>query len=133
MARKAAAADQFTPVELELMQVLWEKGASTVQMVLEALPASRALAYTSVQTMLGVLHRKKKVKREYRNRAYWYEAAVTRDGAAGSAIRDIVDRLFGGAPERLVMAMVEADQLDQGKLEELQRAFETALEKKREA
>lgn len=108
------------------MNILWDHGPATVQDVVRRLPAERQLAYTTVQTVLNVLHRKGKVKRTTRNRAYDYEAAVTRRGAATTAIRDLVQRLFGGSPEKLVLTMVETKQLTPQKLAELQRLVEEA-------
>ena len=60
--------EQMTPLELEIMQVLWETGPATVQTVQKQL--KRELAYTTVQTMLTVLHRKQKVKRSLKDKAY---------------------------------------------------------------
>jgi len=59
----------LTPLELEIMKVLWETGPATVQSVQEKLPGEPKLAYTTVQTMLNVLHRKNKVKRTLKGRA----------------------------------------------------------------
>jgi len=61
----------LTPLELEIMSVLWRTGPANVQAV-QAGPRGRELAYTTVQTMLNVLHRKGRVKRELRDRAYVY-------------------------------------------------------------
>lgn len=97
-----------------------------MQMVLDDLPKGRDLAYTSVQTMLNILHRKGKVKRVLKNRAYAYRAAVSHAGAAGSALKDMVRNLFGGSPERLVLAMLETKQLTPEKLRELQRMVDEA-------
>ncbi len=107
------------------MNILWDYGPATVQMVTERLPRGRKLAYTTVQTALNVLHRKGKVKRVLENRAYRYEAATSRRGAAKGAIRDLVLRLFGGAPEKLVLTMIEDEQLTPEKLEELQKIIES--------
>jgi predicted transcriptional regulator len=117
---------QLTPAELELMTILWRQGPCTVQMVVDGLPKGRDLAYTSVQTMLNILHRKGKVKRVLKNRAYTYQAVVSHAGAAGSALKDMVRNLFGGSPERLVLAMLENKQLTPEKLRDLQRMVEEA-------
>jgi predicted transcriptional regulator len=99
----------LTPLELEIMQVLWERGACTVA---EVQPQLRGeLAYTTVQTMLNVLWRKKKVKRAQEGRAFRYEAVVSRERASGSALRDLVGRMFGGSSEALLMAMVDTRQI----------------------
>lgn len=105
-----SAKDQtLTPLELEIMQVLWEQGASTVSEVQPKLKGD--LAYTTVQTMLTVLLKKDKVTREPEGRAYRYRAAVSRDRATGGALKDMVKRMFGGSPEALLMALVDTRQI----------------------
>jgi BlaI family transcriptional regulator, penicillinase repressor len=99
----------LTPLELEIMQVLWESGACTVAEVQPRLKAE--LAYTTVQTMLNVLWKKNKVKRVQEGRAYRYEPVVSRERATGSALHDLVSRMFGGSSEALLMAMVDARQI----------------------
>ncbi|HYQ84387.1 MAG TPA: BlaI/MecI/CopY family transcriptional regulator, partial [Rubrobacter sp.] len=103
--RKKQGPEQLTPLELEIMKVLWEAGPSPVQAVQERLAAERPLAYNTVQTMLNVLHRKGKVRRELRARAYFYEPAVSKPQAAQQAVGDLVDRMFGGSAERLVLSL----------------------------
>jgi BlaI family transcriptional regulator, penicillinase repressor len=99
----------LTPLELEIMQVLWEAGPCTVAEVQPKLKAE--LAYTTVQTMLNVLLRKKKVKRVQEGRAYRYRPTVSRERATGSALSDLVKRMFGGSSEALLMAMVDTRQI----------------------
>jgi BlaI family transcriptional regulator, penicillinase repressor len=119
----------LTPLELEIMQVLWEAGPCTVAEVQPKLQAD--LAYTTVQTMLNVLLRKNKVKRVQKGRAYRYRAAVSRERATGSALSDMVKRLFGGSSEALLMAMVDTRQIS---AEELARVAQklAAAEKRAE-
>jgi BlaI family transcriptional regulator, penicillinase repressor len=109
----------LTRLELEIMQVLWDRGACTVAEVQKGLKAE--LAYTTVQTMLNVLWRKDKVKRVEEGRAYRYEAVVSRERAGGSAVHDLVSRMFGGSSEALLMAMVDTRQIS---AEELARVAE---------
>ena len=107
----------LTPLELEIMQVLWQAGPSTVHEVRPQLKAQ--LAYNTVQTMLNVLLRKGKVKRVQEGRAFRYRAAVDRKRATGSAVEDLVLRMFGGSPEALLMAMVESRQIGPKQLQRL--------------
>ena len=107
----------LTPLELEIMQVLWQAGPSTVHEVRPQLKAQ--LAYNTVQTMLNVLLRKGKVKRVQEGRAFRYRAAVDRKRATGSAVEDLVLRMFGGSPEALLMAMVESRQIGPKQLQHL--------------
>jgi BlaI family penicillinase repressor len=99
----------LTPLELEIMQVLWQAGPCTVADVQPKLKAQ--LAYTTVQTMLNVLLRKRKVKRVQEGRAYRYRPTVSRERATGSALSDLVKRMFGGSSEALLMAMVDTRQI----------------------
>jgi BlaI family transcriptional regulator, penicillinase repressor len=110
---------QFTPLELEIMKVLWDTGPASVQTVQERLPGQ--LAYTTVQTMLNVLYRKGKVRRALQGRAYQYEPSVSREKATRAALRDMVNRLFGGSAESLVMSLVAGRHLTPEKLAELHR------------
>ena len=114
---RGKAKSALTPLELEIMQVLWEAGPSTVHEVRPQLKA--ALAYTTVQTMLNVLLRKGKVSRVQEGRAFRYRAAVNRKRATGSAVEDLVRRMFGGSPEALLMTMVESRQIGKKELERL--------------
>jgi len=114
--------EQMTPLELEIMQVLWETGPATVQTVQQRL--KRELAYTTVQTMLTVLHRKQKVKRTLKDKAHIYKPAVSRTKFTGHAVREFIDRLFGGSAEGLVMNLLEEKHLTREKLAELQALIE---------
>ncbi|HKX31625.1 MAG TPA: BlaI/MecI/CopY family transcriptional regulator [Blastocatellia bacterium] len=120
MARQKS--EQLTPLELEIMKVLWETGAANVQTVQQGL--ERELAYTTVQTMLNILHRKGKVKRKLKDRAYFYQPAISRKQIVSQTVNDLVERLFGGSAESLVMSLVETRHLDAEKLERLKRLLD---------
>src|SRR6202521_2412154 len=119
--------ERLTPLELEIMNILWETGAAYVHDGQEEL--ERELAYTTVQTMLNILHRKGKVKRVLKDRAYVYKPAVTRPQFVGRHLGDLVDRLFGGSAENLVMSLVEAKHLTPQKLARLNTLLKEQGEK----
>jgi predicted transcriptional regulator len=112
----------LTKLELQVMQVIWKRGASTVSDVQEGL--AQELAYTTVQTMLNILQRKGKLKRELQGRAFLYSATVTEAKASSHAVRDLVDRMFGGSSEDLVMSLIKSKQIDAKKLAELSKRME---------
>lgn len=112
---------RLTPLELEIMNVLWETGPASVTTVQEHLARSHALAYTTVQTMLNILLKKGKLTRTLVDRAYHYRPKVTRQKAVGQALRDLVQRAFGGSAEELVMTLVETKQLTPEALERLRK------------
>ncbi len=123
---------QLTPLELKIMRVLWDFGPCNVQDVQARLSSMPKLAYTTVQTMLNILHRKRRVKRRLRGRAYEYEPLLSRDRAASHAIGDLIDRLFGGSVEGLLMSLVKSKQLDPDKLEKLNELIEEQERSKKE-
>jgi predicted transcriptional regulator len=119
-----------TPLELKIMQVLWRLGPAQVQTVQQELAGD--LAYTTVQTMLNVLHRKGRVTRRLRGRAYEYRATVTQEKTLGTAVADLIDRMFGGSPEELVMSLVKSRQLDAARLTKLAERIEAAKAAKKD-
>jgi predicted transcriptional regulator len=122
--------DQLTPLELEIMNVLWETGAANVQSVQSLL--GRELAYTTVQTMLNILHRKGKVTRTLKDRAYFYKPAVSRSKVMRQSVSDIVERLFGGSAESLVMTLVDSKQLSPAQLGRLRKLLKESQEERDE-
>jgi BlaI family penicillinase repressor len=118
------APEGLTPLELEIMKVLWAAGPGGVQAVREALAPRRKLAYTTVQTMLNVLWKKGLARRTLMDRAYVYHPVLTRRRALRHALGDMVERLFGGSAESLVMSLVESRHLTPEALARLTRALE---------
>jgi predicted transcriptional regulator len=120
----------LTKLELQIMQVIWKRGASNVTAVQEGL--EQQLAYTTVQTMLNILHRKGRLKRELRGRAFEYSATVTEARASINAVRDLVDRMFGGSSEDLVMSLIKSRQIDPRKIAELSKRLDREERKSQE-
>jgi BlaI family transcriptional regulator, penicillinase repressor len=116
----ASKARVLTPLERRLMRVLWDEGAGNVQKVLQGLTGEPQLAYTTVQTTLNVLQRKGKVKRKLVGRAYEYSAIVSQEAADSFAIKDVLQKVFRGSVDDLLLSLVLSKKLDARKLEELQ-------------
>ncbi|HEY1578855.1 MAG TPA: BlaI/MecI/CopY family transcriptional regulator [Terracidiphilus sp.] len=115
------AKNGLTRLELKIMQVIWKRGASTVNEVQAEMEPP--LAYTTVQTMLNILERKGKLQRELEGRAFVYSAKVTEEKAVGQSVRDLVDRMFGGSSEELVMSLLKSRQIDARRLAKLTEQF----------
>jgi predicted transcriptional regulator len=118
---KTAKKVGLTRLELRIMQVIWRRGRCTVTEVQGELEPP--LAYTTVQTMLNILERKGKLRRELEGRAYIYSAAITETKALGQGVRDLIDRMFGGSSEELVMSLLRNGEIDASKLTELTDRF----------
>lgn len=124
MAGRKKGSHSLTPLELQIMTVLWREGPSGVQQVQTSLPEGMDLAYTTVQTMLNVLHRKGRVRRRLKGRAFAYRAVESKEAFLKEAWHDLVDRVFGGSSEELVMSLIKTRQLDPAKIAELNRRLE---------
>lgn len=118
---KTAKKSELTKLELKIMQVIWRRGSSTVSDVQGELDPP--LAYTTVQTMLNILERKGKLSRALEGRAYVYSARLTEDKAVSQALKDLVERIFGGSSEELVMSLLKTRQIDAQSLARLSKKF----------
>src|SRR3979409_2138429 len=98
MGPKRKFSPQLTRLELQIMEVLWRICRGTVQEVQAAIPG-QPLAYTTVQTMLNILHRKGRVKRQLVGKAYAYSPILSREGAVREALVDVANQMFGGSVE----------------------------------
>lgn len=127
MPRRKNTEQTLTPLELEIMSVLWETGPANVQTV-QARLTSRSLAYTTVQTMLNVLHRKGRVKRKLQDRAYIYKPVLSRQKAVTQALGDMLDRFFGGSADSLVLSLVKTRHLTPEKLAQIQKLLAESKE-----
>jgi predicted transcriptional regulator len=125
--RKKNSDPGLTPLELQIMNVLWETGPANVQTV-QANLKGRELAYTTVQTMLNVLHRKGKVKRLLKDRTYIYRPVLSRQKAVSQAVGEMLDRFFGGSADGLVLNLVETRHLTPEKLARIQELIERPKE-----
>lgn len=103
-----------TQAELEVLQILWERGPSTVREVLEVLPKERA--YTSVMSLLNVMFEKGLVTREPEGRAFRYTASHEPDHHEGKLLGDLLERVFSGSASALVARLLEQAQPDDEEL-----------------
>ncbi|HYO62156.1 MAG TPA: BlaI/MecI/CopY family transcriptional regulator [Pyrinomonadaceae bacterium] len=117
MARKPSPT--LTEAELRVMNVLWERGDSTVSDVLGALNESLSLSYSTVLTTLRILEQKGYIKHTKNGRAFIYTPVVNSGEARSSALRHLIDRFFNNTPELLVLNVIEQEGLDVDDLKRL--------------
>jgi len=113
--RKAGLTDQ----ELEIMKVVWKLGTATVRDVYEDLLRNRKIAYTTVQTMMGVLENKGRLKKATADKAYVYRPAQPQSEVVGSMVGDFVKRVFNGSAKPLLVHLVESKRISQAHLDEI--------------
>ena len=122
MSRKASPG--LTDAELRLIEVLWEKGEGTVSDVVEALPRSLPLAYSTVLTTLRILENKGYLTHRQEGRAFVYRPVIGRDQARQSAVSHLVRRFFDGSRDQLMLRLLEDKGLDARELKRLRRLIE---------
>jgi BlaI family penicillinase repressor len=114
----------LTPQELEIMKLVWQRGASTVRDVYEALLDRRKIAYTTVMTMMKILETKGYLKKRRQDRAFLYRPAQPQNQIIGGMIREFVDRVFNGSAESLLVHLVKSRHLRDKDLQKIVRMVE---------
>jgi len=112
----------LTDREASLMEVLWERGPSTVAEVREQLVDD--LAYATVLTMLRILGAKGIVTRDEQSRAHRYSALVDRDRAQRSALQALTEKLFQGSTELLMSRLVDDKALGEHEIERIRKLLD---------
>jgi predicted transcriptional regulator len=111
----------LTDAELRLMEVLWDKGTATVGDVVEGLPKSIPLAYSTVLTTLRILENKGYIRHSKNGRAFVYRPLVDRDQARDKAVTHLLRRFFENSPEQLMLSLIEAKKIDPKELARLRK------------
>ncbi len=112
--------------ELEVMEVLWGRGSSTVSEVRDAL--SDAMAYNTVLTVLRRLEDKGYVGHEEEGRAHRYHALVEAQAVRESAVERLTRRVFRGSPELLLTHLVSGRKLSEAQLRRLRDLVDRQLD-----
>lgn len=115
----------LTEAEYRLMQVLWDRGDSSVAEVVEAI-GDPPLAYNTVLTTLRILERKAYVKHKAAGRAFIYRTVVARDEAQRSVVAHVLSRFFDGSPRELVLNLLESEAVDERELDRLRELLDKA-------
>ena len=117
--------DTLTGQELEIMKVIWPRGRATVRDVYETLRGSRAIAYTTVQTMMNILEAKGHLRKEAGEKAQRYVPVRPQQAVVKSMVREFVDRVFDGSARPLLIHLVK----EKGLTDRERRALQKLLDK----
>jgi predicted transcriptional regulator len=115
--------------EAELMQVLWDKGPSTVTEV--QAEVSDALAYTTVLTILRKLEAKGYVGHTGEGRAHRFHALIAREAAQEGALKALVTRLFKGSSDALLMHLVSSEKLTAKQVQRIEAQLQKTSRKEK--
>lgn len=113
-----------TDAELEILNALWEGGASTVREVHKVLHQPRGIGYTTTLKLMQIMAEKGLLRRDETNRAHIYRPAESRSLTLGELAADLLDRAFGGSPERLVMHLLGSQKISQKEIQRIQKLLD---------
>jgi predicted transcriptional regulator len=111
----------LTAQELEVMKIVWPRGAVTVRDVYEQLLKRRRIAYTTVMSALKTLEQKGYLEATAQDRAYVYRPTRPQSQVIKGMVREFVERVFGGAARPLVLHLVEDRRLTEADLREISK------------
>jgi Predicted transcriptional regulator len=101
MRKNGASREIPPPLELQCLKALWILGEANVKAVRQLVTQDRALAYTTVMTVLDRLVRRGGVDRRKVGRSFVYSPLLTRDSLRRLAVRQLVDCFFDGSEDSL--------------------------------
>lgn len=116
----------LTEAELRIMRILWDRGESLVSDLVEAMPPSAPLAYTSVLTTVRILEQKGYVQHRPEGRAFLYRPFVAEHDARRSEVRHVLDRFFGNSRESLMLSLLGDREITREELDRLKQAIAEA-------
>ncbi len=108
-----------TPAELEILQIIWERGPSTVREVMEVLNRHRPRAYTTVMSLMNVMEGKGLLTSKPQGRAFVYAAKTSRKKAQKDLLGDLLNRAFDGSANELVTNLLDQTKPTQAELDQI--------------
>lgn len=114
----------LTDLQLDLLEVLWERGEATVAQVHEALVTKRGLAATTIATILSRLEKRGIVHHRAEGRVYVYRAIVSRDQVRNTQVSALAERLFEGDVTEMVNHLITTAQITPGDIARVRRMLE---------
>ena len=112
-----------TPNELEILQVIWGRGACTVREVMNVLNETRHRAYTSILSLMNIMYEKGLLKREPKGNAFVYKNKATQKKTLAAMVADLVRRGFDGSASAMVAHLLEQAGLLADELEEIRKTI----------
>jgi predicted transcriptional regulator len=92
-----------TESELEILQIIWQRGLATVREVHEELGKTKDVGYTTTLKLMQIMHEKGLVKRDESMRTHVYQSAVNKEKTQKHLVGKMIDSLFGGSSTQLVL------------------------------
>jgi len=108
-------------LEMQILSVLWDRGASTAREVLRAMPDGKERAYTSILSVMQVMEKKGLLKHTNRGVAHVYSPAVSKRRIIQPFMRKVLNEVFGGRPSAMMQALLSEAAVSDSELAEIQQ------------
>lgn len=118
-----------TESELEILQVLWQKGEATVREVHEELVAGKDIGYTTTLKLMQIMNDKGLVNRDDSARTHIYKAATDKENTQKFLLNKFIGNLFGGSSTQLVMQALGSQQVTEEELDQIQSLIDNLKKK----
>jgi BlaI family transcriptional regulator, penicillinase repressor len=118
----------LTRQELQIMKVIWGLGGATVKDVCDIMSQTKAVAYTTILTLMGILEDKGALTHTRLGRAFLFRPLLSRQQATRNMVHDVIMRFFDGSPERLVEEILEGGMLEPDQLETVRTLVDSRQE-----
>lgn len=114
-----------TKTEMDVLQILWADGPSTVRYVHDKLNEQKeAVIYTSTLKLMQVMKEKGMLKRDERQMKHIYSAALKEDAIKGSLLGKFVDTMYNGSASSLMMALLGNDKTTAAELKKIKEMLD---------
>jgi BlaI family transcriptional regulator, penicillinase repressor len=113
-----------TESELEILNILWEKGEATVREVHEELSKHKDAGYTTTLKLMQIMFEKRIVTRDDSSKTHIYAPAITREKTQEHLVGKMINSLFAGSPGQLVMQALGNHQASPEELDEIQKLLD---------
>lgn len=113
-----------TESELEILNILWEKGEATVREVHEELLKHKDAGYTTTLKLMQIMFEKGIVSRDDSSKTHIYVPAITREKTQEHLVGKMINSLFAGSPGQLVMQALGNHQASPEELDEIQKLLD---------
>jgi predicted transcriptional regulator len=110
-----------TDSELEILNILWQRGPSTVREVHEILEKSKDAGYTTTLKLMQIMHDKGLLKRDDSNKSHVYTANISQEKTQGQLVKRMIDNVFNGSAAQLVMQALGHHKTDKAELDEIKK------------
>lgn len=120
-----------TDSELEILNLLWDKGPSTVRDIHHELEKSKDAGYTTTLKLMQIMHDKGLLKRDTGNKSHVYTANVSQEKTQGQLVKRMIDNVFNGSASQLVMQALGNHKADSKELEEIKKYLDDLTKSKK--